>query len=176
MTGYLVNFAVYTMAMMGLIFFALMVYKKFAAGGMISGSSKSRMLSIEETISIAPRKNLYIVKAGEERFLIAGDIDKTTLISKLGANEKASGKEVFVDNTKAEMRFEENFAAKDTLPAKKHTTEERNITPDTATISAVKNELKNQSSVDDLPIIVDFQKKVKQQPSKIQDMLKKING
>lgn len=33
MGGYLVNFAVYTMAMIGLIFFALMLYKKFAIGG-----------------------------------------------------------------------------------------------------------------------------------------------
>ena len=85
MTGYLVNFTVYTMAMLGLIFFALMVYKKFAAGSSFSKISKNKTLSIEETISIAPRKTLYVVKAGEERFLIAGDVDKTTLISKLGA-------------------------------------------------------------------------------------------
>lgn len=81
MGGYLVNFSVYTMAMIGLIFFALMVYKKFAVGG--SSSKKSGFLGVEESISIAPRKNLYVVRAGNERFLIAGDVDKTTLISKL---------------------------------------------------------------------------------------------
>ncbi|HIS35820.1 TPA: FliO/MopB family protein [Candidatus Scatousia excrementigallinarum] len=81
MGGYLVNFAVYTMAMIGLIFFALMMYKKFAIGG--DCSKKSGFLGVEESISIAPRKNLYVVRAGNERFLIAGDVDKTTLISKL---------------------------------------------------------------------------------------------
>lgn len=81
MGGYLVNFAVYTMAMIGLIFFALMLYKKFAIGG--DCSKKSGFLGVEDSISIAPRKNLYVVRAGNERFLIAGDIDKTTLISKL---------------------------------------------------------------------------------------------
>ena len=81
MGGYLVNFAIYTMAMIGLIFFALMLYKKFALGG--DFGKKSGFLSIEETLSIAPRKNLYVIRAGNEKFLIAGDADKTTLISKL---------------------------------------------------------------------------------------------
>lgn len=81
MGGYLVNFSVYTMAMIGLIFFALMIYKKFAQEGF--GSKKSGFLGVEDTINIAPRKNLYVIRAGNERFLIAGDVDKTTLISKL---------------------------------------------------------------------------------------------
>ncbi len=81
MGGYLVNFAIYTMAMTGLIFFALMMYKKFAGGG--NFGKKSEFLSIEETLSVSPRKNLYVVRAGREKFLIAGDADKTTLISKL---------------------------------------------------------------------------------------------
>lgn len=81
MGGYLVNFAIYTMAMIGLIFFALMLYKKFALGG--DFGKKSGFLNVEETLSIAPRKNLYVVRAGNEKFLIAGDADKTTLISKL---------------------------------------------------------------------------------------------
>lgn len=81
MGGYLVNFSVYTMAMIGLIFFALMIYKKFTQEGF--GGKKSGYLGVEDTINIAPRKNLYVIRAGNERFLIAGDVDKTTLISKL---------------------------------------------------------------------------------------------
>lgn len=88
MGGYLVNFAVYTMAMIGLIFFALMIYKKFSGEGILG--RKSEFLSVEDTIGIAPRKNLYIVRAGNERFLIAGDIDKTTLIAKLDENNISS--------------------------------------------------------------------------------------
>lgn len=85
MGGYLVNFSVYTMAMIGLIFFALMVYKKFSGDGF--SCRKSDFLKVEEHLNIAPRKNLYVVRAGNERFLIAGDTDKTTLISKLNETE-----------------------------------------------------------------------------------------
>lgn len=85
MTHYILSFTVYTLAMTGLIFFALFIYKK-ATGGSI-GSKNSKILSVEETMSISPRKTLMVVKAGEERFLIASDVDKTTLIAKLGEGE-----------------------------------------------------------------------------------------
>lgn len=85
MGGYIANFTVYTMAMLGLICFALFVYKKF----LISNTGKnSNFLGIEECISLAPRKTLYVVRAGNERFLIASDVDKTSLISKLDTNTK----------------------------------------------------------------------------------------
>lgn len=90
MGGYLVNFSVYTMAMIGLIFFAMMIYKKFSCDGIMT--KKSDFLSVEEAISIAPRKKLYVVRAGQERFLIAGDVDKTTLISKLDCNSSRNQK------------------------------------------------------------------------------------
>lgn len=85
MGSYIANFTVYTMAMLGLIFFAIFVYKKFMEGGLSSKNSK--YLSIEETMPINPRKSLLIVRAGNERFLIASDMDRTTLLSKLD-NEK----------------------------------------------------------------------------------------
>ena len=81
MGGYIANFAVYTMAMIGLIFFALMTYKKFFCGN--GFGRKSEFLNIEESISLAPRKNLYVIRAGNERFLVASDSDRTNLISKL---------------------------------------------------------------------------------------------
>lgn len=93
MGGYIANFTVYTMAMVGLIFFALFVYKKFMNG--INMSGKSDFLGIEESINIAPRKNLYVVRAGSERFLVASDTDRTSLISKL--DEKPKRKEVAED-------------------------------------------------------------------------------
>ena len=85
MGGYIANFTVCTMAMLGLICFALVVYKKFLGG---NSGSKSQFLGVEECISLAPRKNLYVVRAGNERFLIASDVDKTSLISKLDENSK----------------------------------------------------------------------------------------
>lgn len=97
MGGYVANFAVYTMAMIGLIFFALFVYKKFS-GFSITGK-KSDYLGIEDSINIAPRKNLYVVRAGNERFLVASDVDRTTLISKLGeeCSAKRTDKSEMVD-------------------------------------------------------------------------------
>ena len=83
MGGYLVNFTVYTMAMLGLISFAVFVFKKFTDGTM--RSNKSKFLEVEDSMSLSPRKTLHVVRAGNERFLIASDIDRTTLISKLDA-------------------------------------------------------------------------------------------
>lgn len=86
MAGYLGQFIVYTIAMVGIIFAALMVYKKVAEG--CGFGSKSDFLNVEDSISLSPRKNLYVIRAGKERFLVASDIDRTTLISKLDDNVK----------------------------------------------------------------------------------------
>lgn len=85
MGSYIANFTVYTMAMLGLIFFAIFVYKKFMEGGLSNKNSK--YLSIEETMPINPRKSLLIVRAGNERFLVASDMDRTTLLSKLDSEQ-----------------------------------------------------------------------------------------
>lgn len=112
MGGYLVNFAVYTMAMIGLIFFALMLYKKFALGG--DFGKKSDFLSIEESLSVSPRKNLYVVRAGRERFLIAGDADKTTLISKLDVQNEDDFQSIHQRTARRE--FQHNAASVEDLP------------------------------------------------------------
>lgn len=78
--GYLTNFIVYTLAMVGVMVIALFVFKN-ATGSSIKGGTK--FLKVIDTLSLGPRKTLYIVSAGEEKFLIAGDVDKTSLISKL---------------------------------------------------------------------------------------------
>lgn len=95
MGGYVVNFTVYTMAMIGLICFAVFVYKKITDGSI--HSKGTNMLGVEESMSLSPRKTLHIVRAGKERFLIASDIDKTTLISKLNDGESFDT-EHFVEN------------------------------------------------------------------------------
>lgn len=80
MTGYLMNFSIYTTAMIGVLFLALFTFKKFSNACF---SKKSTMLSIEDAMKLSTRKTLYVVKAKNERFLIASDIDKTSLIAKL---------------------------------------------------------------------------------------------
>lgn len=79
--GYMGHFLVYLLAMMGLIILALYVYKKFSCGGL--GTKSNHTLKIEDTLSLTPRKTLYVIRNGNERFLIAGDAERTTLISKL---------------------------------------------------------------------------------------------
>ena len=83
--GYLTNFIVYTLAMVGVIGIALMAFKMSSNTGSKSGS---KFLRVQDTLSIGPRKTLYIISAGNEKFLIAGDVDKTTLISKLESNSE----------------------------------------------------------------------------------------
>ena len=81
MGHYLVHFSIYTMAMIGFIFLALFIYKKFSITTM--SLKRKGIIQIEDALGLSPRKTLYIVKAGSEKFLIAADLDRTTLISKL---------------------------------------------------------------------------------------------
>ena len=82
--GYLTNFIVYTLAMVGVIMLAVFIFKASSSAGV---KASSKFLKVHDTLSLGPRKTLYIVSAGEEKFLIAGDIDKTTLISKLNVKD-----------------------------------------------------------------------------------------
>ena len=45
---------------------------------------------MQDCISLAPRKNLYVIRAGKERFLVASDVNQTSLISKLDENTSAA--------------------------------------------------------------------------------------
>lgn len=88
--GYLSHFAVYTLAMLSVIGIALFVYKKF---NMVNFSSrKSNLLRVEDVLSLSPRKTLYVINANGEKFLIAGDLDRTILISKLEQKEQVREK------------------------------------------------------------------------------------
>lgn len=84
--GYLANFIVYTLAMVGVIMLALFIFKMSSN---TSTKNSSKFLKVHDTLTIGPRKTLYVVSAGDERFLIAGDVDKTCLISKLGETTSA---------------------------------------------------------------------------------------
>ena len=86
--GCLSNFIVYFMAMIGIIVLALYVYKKFSVSAFTI--KKNNSLHIEDTLSLSPRKTLYVIKNGNERFLIAADLERTTLISKLADGEVMS--------------------------------------------------------------------------------------
>lgn len=84
MSGYLIHFGIYTMAMLGIIGLAVFTYK-MSYGGIKLGLNSS-LLSVTDSMKLTPKKTLYVVKAGDERFLIASDYESTTLISKLDDN------------------------------------------------------------------------------------------
>ena len=84
MGQYLGHFIVYAMAMLGIIMLVIYTYKM--TYGVKSGLNSS-LLSVTDSMKLTPKKTLYVVKAGDERFLIASDFDSTTLISKLDDNQ-----------------------------------------------------------------------------------------
>lgn len=159
MGSYILNFTVYTMAMCGLIFFALFIYKKFADGGIYSKNSK--FLKVEDTLSIGPRKTLYVVKAGNEKFLIAGDAEKTSLISKLEINN-SNDFETQLQQAQLQPQRISNYA---TPPEKTPVVTSENLQTDDTF-----------KGIDDLPQIVDFPKRNKSTKSGnvIQSMIAKV--
>ena len=85
MENYLINFIVYTMAMVGFLILCLMVYKKTMPKNRCAKNNDE--LKIENALNISPRKTLFIIKAGNEKFLIAADAERTTFLSKLETTE-----------------------------------------------------------------------------------------
>lgn len=81
---YLINFLVYSMAMVGLLFVCLMVYKKTMLNNRCAKNAEE--LSIENALNLSQRKTLYVIKAGNEKFLIAADTERTSFLAKLNDN------------------------------------------------------------------------------------------
>ncbi len=106
---YLSNFIVYFLAMIGIIILALYVYKQFNISSF--STKRSNFLSIEDSLNINPRKTLYVVREGNERFLIAADLDRTTLISKLEPKEVVTQSRVNTRNIREVDLSEANVSA-----------------------------------------------------------------
>lgn len=81
MNSYILHFAVYTFAMIGFIVMALFVYKKTMYAPKQANSKN--FLNIETSIKLSATKTIYVIKAGQEKFLIAGDTANTTMLAKL---------------------------------------------------------------------------------------------
>jgi flagellar biogenesis protein FliO len=81
--------------MIGIIILALYIYQKFNVNSF--GIKKSHSLRVEDTLSLSARKTLYVIRSGKERFLIAGDMERTTLISRLEEGEELAETVVSAD-------------------------------------------------------------------------------
>jgi len=85
MQGYIVHFFAYTMAMAGFFAVCVFIYKKLCIQSL--SADKTDFLKIENGVRINARKQIFVIRAGEERFLVASDYDRTTLLAKLGKPE-----------------------------------------------------------------------------------------
>lgn len=86
MTQYLIKFIFYTGGVVGLLLIAYVIAKNCLQGGALTLKKKINNLEIEETLNISPRKTLHIVRAFDEKFLIASDSNNTTLLAKLNSD------------------------------------------------------------------------------------------
>lgn len=84
MQGYFIQFLAYTMAMVGFLSVCLFVYKKLYI--QTKSGTGSECLYIENALRLNPKKQIYIVRAGNERFLVASDAENTTMLAKLEEN------------------------------------------------------------------------------------------
>ncbi len=86
MSGYLIKFIFYTAGVIGILLIGYVVAKNFM---LANGNFKKKKgnLDIEESLPIAPKKTLHIVKAFGERFLIAADATSTTMLAKLNVED-----------------------------------------------------------------------------------------
>lgn len=86
MSGYFVQFLAYTFAMVGFLAVCLVTYKKFCQPTMMNNSAEC--LCIENALRLTPKKQIYVVRAGNERFLVASDAETTTMLAKLEDGEQ----------------------------------------------------------------------------------------
>ncbi len=97
MTHYLVSFVTYTFAIIGLMIIALCIYKKVTTT--IQKGTKGDFLGLEHRLDLSARKSIYVIRAGNERFLIASDIDRTTLLAKLNDTRREQNKEMTIPSS-----------------------------------------------------------------------------
>ena len=74
-----------------------MVYKKTMVNNKCSKNKNE--LDIENALNLSPRKTIYIVKAGNEKFLIASDAERTTFLAKLDVSDKALAMQAYTPQT-----------------------------------------------------------------------------
>ena len=111
---YAMKFMFYTFGVIGLLLVAYIIAKRCM--GLDINTRKKGNLYIEETLNISPRKTLYILKAYDERFLIASDANNTSFLAKLNSDEtiadKLTGETDFSKLLNSDTDFEQNESDK----------------------------------------------------------------
>ena len=106
--------------MLGVIFVAFAVYKNIVFGQ----NTHISKLKIEDMLRLNQRKSLYVINYEGEKFLIASDVDSTTLISKLNTKETTEQmpKPVIIEKQEPVQSLEEKL-----LEIKNSNTNSKNV-------------------------------------------------
>lgn len=80
MMTYVTAFIFYTLAMIGILLIAFVVYKK---SFMVNKGENRGTIKILDSLPIGNKKMLLVVQIKDERFLIASGLEHTTFLSKL---------------------------------------------------------------------------------------------
>ena len=102
MKVYILNFLVYLMAMVGVIYISLMIFKRAITQ---NNSNSNNNLKIESSLNLGPRKTLHVINVNSERFLIASDIQNTTFLSKLNDNKSETAIKKVMESKNQDRMF-----------------------------------------------------------------------
>lgn len=83
MLNYVSSFIFYTLAMIGIMLIAFVVYKKTFQP---NGVEHKGIIKVIDSLAIGNKKHLLIVKIKNENFLIASGLEHTTFLAKLDSN------------------------------------------------------------------------------------------
>lgn len=86
MFNYITGFSVYTLAMIGIIALAFVIMKK-CSYQVKKAKSRNNFLELETSLPIQPRKTVHVIRAGNEKFLIAADAERTTFLTRLESDK-----------------------------------------------------------------------------------------
>jgi flagellar biogenesis protein FliO len=84
---YLGSFVLYTLGAVALIYGAYWYARRSGRGALPDTTPNSQLqipaLEIESVLALEPQKTLYVIRSGQERFLVSSSGDNTTLLSRL---------------------------------------------------------------------------------------------
>lgn len=80
MITYITAFIFYTLAMIGILLIGFIVYKKTF---IVNKNENKGSMKILDSLQIAPKKQLLVVRIRNEKFLIASGVEHTTFLAKL---------------------------------------------------------------------------------------------
>lgn len=111
MLTYIAAFIFYTMAMVGILLIGFVIYKKTFTQ---NNSEHKGTMKVLDSISIAPKKMLLVVKVKNEKFLIATDADRTTFLAKLEDETEAKAPEIKKESSEIskEIQYKETQQAR----------------------------------------------------------------